>query len=82
MGCEQFVVTSSGGVMTYHPQVMGMYHVNDDLFKNGKVTYQKENSDGSKMYVFLFPYEIYDVDDWKWKRPWTVRVGHLSIVLF
>ena len=68
--------------MIHRPEVLGMYHLNNDLYSNEKVTYQKENSDGSKMYVFLFPYEIYDVDDWKWKRPWTVRVAHLSIVLF
>ena len=73
-GCEQFVITSSGGVMMHRPEVLGMYHVNDDLYNNGQVTYQKDNSDGSKMYVFSFPY---GKDDWKWDRTWTVRFVYL-----
>ena len=65
--------------MVHHPEVMGIYHVNEDIYNNDKVTYQKDYSDGSEMYVFSFPYGI---DYWKWDRIWRVRNAHLSITLF
>ena len=68
-GCEQFVITSTGGVMIHRPEVLGMYHLNNDLYSNGKVTYQKVDSYGSDMYVFSFPY---GKDDKKWGKTWTV----------
>ena len=65
--------------MIHNPEIMGMYHLNEGIYNNEKVTYQKVDSDGSEMYVFSFPYGI---DDWNRDRFWTVRNAHLSITLF
>ena len=77
-GCAQFVVTSSGGIMIDRPEVLGMYHLNNDLYSNGKVTYQKVDSYGSDMYVFSFPY---GKDDAKWGKTWTVSFSFSGYII-